>query len=127
MKYAQLGALLFVIASCGLWLWRSETQAPERGEPERSLMPVCCVACNKSCVMEVGRQPARCAECGKDAAWRAGRGSGCKSIYALDAKGVGSEGARKCPKCGKHGIMEIGRDRLPRKGYIVHGGLVVSG
>lgn len=116
MKYVQIGALLLVIAGCGLWLWRSEVAQPEPGEPERSLMPVCCTACNHAYVAEVGRQPARCVDCGKDAAWRAVKCSNCKTIYALEMKGVGTEAARKCPKCGKSGITEIGPDELPRKG-----------
>ena len=64
-------------------------------------MPVACAACGQAYIATVGRQPAKCHYCGKEAVWRASQCVQCGALVPM-VGGQFSEGQMelRCPKCG---------------------------
>ncbi|MFN0136285.1 MAG: hypothetical protein ACKVS9_09235 [Phycisphaerae bacterium] len=116
MKHVQTGVMLALIAGCGLWLTYYYKSQPEPGEPVAVRMPLACTACGKAYVSSVGRQPAKCLECGKDAAWRCRKCKACGTFVPLVKADGADKPTAECSKCKKKtSLIEVGANELPEK------------
>jgi DNA-directed RNA polymerase subunit RPC12/RpoP len=116
-KTVGLVVALVVIVGSAAWLFSFYSSQPAPGEPVAHKAPIKCTACGKVYIGMIGRQPAKCAYCGEEAAWQAVKCAKCGEIFALVGaqSSFASAQSIKCPKCGCTSFKEVPPDGLEEK------------
>ncbi len=110
----KLTLALVALAGCGAYLVYFFKSQPKPGETIVHTQPLCCTACGKAFIADVGDPPVACAYCSQPTAWRAAYCSTCSLVIPIVRKD--GQSVFKCVKCGGAAIREVTPDEIKAQG-----------